>query len=521
MTGTLKLKMKSYIQPFERQLALRELGVLVGGGASFGQTETDPEVPAHCASEVIARLAYWERVGESYTAQVRREAAALAARNGSALSELIDLPLVNILQKVPHSRCLRYGPHGLHEYRGKFFPQLVRALVNIASIESGSTILDPMCGSGTTLVEAVSSGHRAIGCDMNPLSVFISQVKCEVLTLNAAQVANGYNRLQQRLAAPLRRKSPRLRGDADDRYLRAWFNSDVLEQLDSIAEEIDRIENPTLRRLFTVSLSNILRRVSHQKEEDLRVRRQLRNMHSAEVKQVFLDEALRAAKAIAADLRYLGPIRRGNASVFECDARTFVSGGCVAEKEADVIITSPPYATALPYLDTDRLSLSYLGLLSRSYHRARDIKMIGNREITDRLRRQQWERYQSERDTLPPSVQQLIDRIERENDSGDVGFRRRNLPALLASYFFDMRAVMLECQRALKYGAHAFFVVGNNRTRTPAGEVEIETSKILLEMAADLGFGDCQTVEMEMLHSRDIFKGNRTPSEHILSFKRQ
>jgi SAM-dependent methyltransferase len=519
MTDSLCLRMKAYIQPFERELALRELGALVG--IPPVQRANEFLVPAPIAAQVISRLAYWERAGESYTAQVHREAASLAARNGVTLAELSDLPLARILTKVPRSRCLRYGPHGIHEYRGKFFPQLVRALINIANVEQGATILDPMCGSGTTLVEAVSSGHRAVGCDMNPLSVFISQVKCEALQLSAADVVDGYTRLQHRLSRATKHQPVCGRSEVDEQYLARWFSCDVLRQLDAIIAEVERIDSPSVRRLFTVSLSNILRRVSHQKEEDLRVRREEKNIDPASVTETFLAEALRAAKAIAADLRHLGPIKRGHFEVFEGDARSCVSSGRVGEQEAELVITSPPYATALPYLDTDRLSLSYLGLLSRSEHRGRDQDMIGNREITDRLRREQWERYVAERGTLPMSVQQLIDRIDRENSCGDVGFRRRNLPALLASYFFDMRVAMLQCQRALKHGAQAFFVVGNNRTRTPAGEVEIETSKLLLDVAAHLGFVECRKVEMEMLRSRDIFKDNRTPSEHILSFRRQ
>ena len=85
--------------------------------------------------------------------------------------------------RLPNKRCLRDAIHGLHEYRGKFFPQLVRALMNVARLPENAVVLDPMCGSGTTLVEARLSGRRCFGIDMNPPSVFVSDVKCEALAL--------------------------------------------------------------------------------------------------------------------------------------------------------------------------------------------------------------------------------------------------------------------------------------------------------------------------------------------------
>ena len=273
--------------------------------------------------------------------------------------------------------------------------------------------------------------------------------------------------------------------------------------------------------LFKVSLSNIIRRVSYQKEADLRIRREYKQIDARQVRDLFLEEALRSAKMVAADAAQSGVGELSQAGVFNGDARSFVNNGIVGENAVDLVITSPPYATALPYLDTDRLSLCYLGLLTRPEHRKRDIEMIGNREITDRLRRDQWERYLTEGMHLPSEVRILIDRIERENGNGAVGFRRRNLGALLATYFFDMRNVLLEIQRALKPGAQAFLVVGNNRTKTPDGEIEIRTSELLLAIAASVGFADCERVEMEMLRSRDIFRVNRTPSEDILSMRRQ
>ncbi len=515
------LRMKPYIQPFERALAMRELAAVLGDAAAPVYAEEGLwTVPASAVGEAGDLLAYWESLGGAYTAQVWREATSLVARNGVGLGEVAALGRERIEIKIPRSRCLRYGPHGIHEYRGKFFPQLVKALINIAGVRKG-TVLDPMCGSGTTLVEATYAGNRAVGFDMNPLSVFISEVKCSAIHLSASDIVANYEELKTRLAGAEGEAKPARRGADDEDYLRQWFSAGVLAELDIISGEIDELPNRAVAGLFRVSLSNIIRRVSQQKEEDLRVRREYKKIDAADVRALFLDEALRSAKAVVADVAHRVGAALGKAEVSEGDARSFVRDGRVEDGVVDLVITSPPYATALPYLDTDRLSLSYLGLLPRPKHRARDSDMIGNREITDRTRRQQWGRFLAEGERLPVAVRSLIDRIERENGSGAVGFRRRNLGALLATYFFDMQKVLLEIKRALKPGGHAFLVVGNNRTTTPAGEIEIRTSELLLDMAEAAGLADCERVEMEMLQSRDIFRENRTPSEYILSMRRQ
>lgn len=520
MTGSTILRMKSYIQPFERELAHRELATVLGASAEPIDEDRGLWAASADLGDAGDILAYWECLGGAYTAQVRREALSLFARNGVALADLPELSKERIETKIPRSRCLRYGPHGIHEYRGKFFPQLVKSLINISGVRQG-TILDPMCGSGTTLVEARSSGNHAIGFDMNPLSVFISQTKCSVMDLRPTSIVWAYDQLKERVANAAVLPEGQTRLAADDAYLRQWFSDAVLSELDVITAAIAGLNDQAVAQLFRVSLSNIIRRVSYQKEEDLRVRREYKRINREEVRTLFLDEALRAAKSVAADVSHGTSIPLGQAQVCEGDARSFVRDGRVAPETVDLVITSPPYATALPYLDTDRLSLSYLELLPRASHRAKDLEMIGNREITEKRRRAQWQQYLDRRQDLPLAVRALIERVEEENSGGTVGFRRRNLGALLATYFFDMRSVLTQIHEALKPRGQAYLVVGNNRTKTPLGSIEICTSELLLTMAESIGFGDCQRNGMEMLHSRDIFRENRTPSEHILSMRRQ
>jgi site-specific DNA-methyltransferase (cytosine-N4-specific) len=213
-----------------------------------------------------------------------------------------------------------------------------------------------------------------------------------------------------------------------------------------------------------------------------------------------------------------GALPNNKFEIREGDARR--CGELWGESTIDVIITSPPYATALPYLDTDRLSLCYLGLLPRPEHRHRDKSMIGNREVSERIRKEYWARYSLDRASLPVSVSTLIDTVDRLNTGTSVGFRRRNLPALLSKYFFDMKEVIEGMKTALKPGHCAFVVVGNNHTIAGGQRVDIQTAALLQDIASFVGFEVAEPLQMEMLVSRDIFKGNAMASEEILVFRK-
>lgn len=70
-----------------------------------------------------------------------------------------------------------YLGHCFHKYKAKFFPRLARALINICADDRIAPVLDPMAGSGTTLLEAALMGIPAIGFDIDPLSAMISNLK--------------------------------------------------------------------------------------------------------------------------------------------------------------------------------------------------------------------------------------------------------------------------------------------------------------------------------------------------------
>lgn len=524
-----RLRMKPYIQPFERRLALQELRVIANAEPkSLGlleETSTEFElVSMRSGNDLASRLAYWESVHTAdislVTMQSLRESTVSASRNELELDTLrLQFPVRGDVT-LPSRRCLRYGPHGIHEYRGKFFPQLVRSLINVAGIEPGGIVGDPMSGSGTTIVEAVLAGNRGFGLDMNPLSVFLGRVKSKLLSMNPSSIATSFARVQRELSSSRRSNAKRLRHfenlpEADQKYLSAWFSVKVLGQLDQIVQSIESVRDADVRDFMRVALSNVLRRVSWQKEDDLRVRKEIRPDTEIDAIKEFLEELERSTRSVLAFSYQNGSVEKGRFRISQGDARQ--CNAIWGDSSLDVVITSPPYATALPYLDTDRLSLCYLGMLPRPEHRTRDQQMIGNREVTEGLRRSYWKWFEENSDSLPESVCSLIRRIEVLNSSTAVGFRRRNLPALLAKYFFDMKEVLEGIHRALKPKSHAFVVVGNNHTIAGGQHVDIHTASLLQDIARGIGFHVSESLAMEMLISRDIFKKNATASEEILA----
>lgn len=84
------------------------------------------------------------------------------------------------LQKYNQTRSVnQFITHWIYPYKGKFHPQMIRALLNIIKTKKGETLLDPFVGSGTAILEAQLLGINGIGVDTSPLCVLISKVKTE------------------------------------------------------------------------------------------------------------------------------------------------------------------------------------------------------------------------------------------------------------------------------------------------------------------------------------------------------
>jgi hypothetical protein len=504
------LEIKPYLQPFERELAIRELRALLNPEDEIAEAHGYWLASTEVTEETLrSRLTYWQRVGRGSLEPTLQKALELTQNGEAAANERSELH---------RTRRLRYGPHDLHEYRGKFFPQLVRSLINISGVPEGSLVLDPMSGSGTTACEAVAAGMAAIGADLNPLSALIASVKASIPAIDPKEFKRqAIERLPKFKFVPT---DPAKVWDSDDlRYLSMWFDPKSISDLASIVSEIEKIRSPAYRDFFRVCLSNIVRSVSWQKATDLRVRKEIQPYGAGTAQAQFLVEAGAQVDRI---LPYLSVLKRQGPANVEIRRGNAVDVASIFPEyhgKVDLLITSPPYATALPYLDTDRLSLIVMGLLPRKQHGEAERAMVGTREVSERERRDAWTAYEIRHDELPGEISSMIDRIAAFNHGEGVGFRRRNLPALLGKYFLSMLDAMRSARELMKPGALGHYVVGNNSTEVNGEKIEIPTDYFLVGLGEAAGWTPVEQIPMELIASRDIFRENRGSSETILCFR--
>jgi len=240
-----------------------------------------------------------------------------------------------------------YLTHALHPYPAKFIPQITNALIQeLSSI--GDTVLDPFCGSGTALVEALTLKRHAIGLDANPIACLISRAKTmklnpsEIEALHylegplasmAARYTSGQTSLFNHYNEGLPPKSDKIQ---------FWFEPHVIVELANIKKQC--IELPTeASRIFALAvLSSIIVTVSKQ-DSDTRYVRRDKDIQNGETTKCFL-RALNSAIGKAIEFADLVEDR------FQCH----VTQGDVLNPpndfpQVDLVVSSPPYPNAYSY----------------------------------------------------------------------------------------------------------------------------------------------------------------------------
>lgn len=422
----------------------------------------------------------------------------------------------------------KYTTHGLHPYKGKFYPQLAKSLFNLAQIELGQQVLDPFCGSGTVLLEGYLNGLNAVGLDINPLAVRIARAKTGILTLDLHLVDKLLAKFIQQLEQIDDNESnKKFLNQECIPELESWFPELVLRKLGWIVRAIDDVPEPTIREFLEVSLSSIVREISQQDPKDLRIRRRKEPIDDAPVRELFVEQIRSQRERLRhfAQHSNQASVQFGKVQVFlgDCrDIQTFYRANLGINSVA-AVITSPPYATALPYIDTDRLSiLLLLGLQSRERSRIEE-NLIGSREIS------KGERVNVEERIIVGDFGAIVSAIAQEtisavynlNRDANVGFRRKNQAALLYRYYADMTRVLSNLDQVTAESGSLFFVIGDNKTLAGGREVIVKSGQFIQETGQKVGWELADVIPITVTKENRLHNKNSITENDIIWFRKK
>jgi DNA modification methylase len=383
----------------------------------------------------------------------------------------------------------KYASHNFHSFPAKFPPQLPQKFISVLT-KPGEIVLDPMSGSGTTVLEAYFSGRIGIGCDIDPLAIMISKVKTTYLNPNElirfshqiiknakSELLNEKKNLENILTS---RWSPGTKA-----FVEYWFTDEIRMQLQSLSNQINKIQNPDIRTFFKLVFSAIIITKSggvslaldlaHTRPHKAKI------TFSADSKVIYGNEHLAGN-----DLRNKILIKklRNPFDEFEKRAKSNIKGLLsldggqikpqicfgnaqklpLQDESIDLVVTSPPYASnAIDYMRAHKFSLVWFGYKTEELTSKRK-EYIGSEMV---------QKFNGE--NLPEYTQGIVNEITKlDAKKGKV----------LNRYYSEMTKVLREMYRILKSNKAAIFVVGSSIMRAK----DTETQNCLAEIGQSVGF---------------------------------
>lgn len=379
--------------------------------------------------------------------------------------------------------------HNWYRFILSFPPHLVRQYINRFGLHAGQIILDPFCGTGTTLVESKIQGIDSIGIEANPIAHFASMVKIDWritrndLIHHASQVAD-------RAAKMIQEEQPKtlrtLSTEAYSLLLRDSISPLPLHKSLILLEAIRHCKDEryyhhellAVAKALVFSISNL-----HFGPEVgvCRVKKQ-----DAPVIELWMKEII----SMANDLMTI-PQHQAAAEVHLADSRRL--SAILKPNSIDAVFTSPPYPNEKDYTRTTRLESVLLGFINNKGE-LRNFKQGLIRSNTRNVYKGDaddcWVADHQEIQCIAEAIEKR--RIELNKTSGFEKLYSR----VTRLYFGGMARHLAELRPFLKAGAYLGYVVGDQASYL---QIMIKTGELLASIAQSLGY---RVVDIDLFRTR-------------------
>lgn len=259
-----------------------------------------------------------------------------------------------------------YLTHNYHPYPAKYVPQIPKEIILRLS-KKGDLVLDPFCGSGTTLVECLVNSRNAIGNDLNPIATLVSKVKTTVLSEAQIRQCIHIARAINSEISLLYGEST-IVGDKDwefaTRYtipsfyhIDFWFKPHVQKELTIILNNIERNAEGSIKDFLLVAFSAILTGVSNM-ESETRYASVDKNIGKKETFARFL----RKVEDMSNRMNELRSIVKDSVTSVHVHDQDSTNLSFVEQGSIDLVVTSPPYPNTYDYYLYHRNRMYWLGM---------------------------------------------------------------------------------------------------------------------------------------------------------------
>jgi len=444
-------------------------------------------------SEVVARQS-------AGVADMKRNLDALLA---ALLDRTTDRHAVQLAEKaLSAGSTTSHLSHDIHYYKAKFFPRMVRSLLNVCSQRLGPgphRAIDNFAGSGTTLLEASLLGIPSVGLDLDPLSVMIAKAKLEVMHLDAEHLASEAARVLQAVQTHISgQMSPfgdtAATPDEDvvfpawlmkNRQMNAAIASDLNREIRAVKSGV-ATGGPDVQNVLRVLMSDAISRKIRMRFLGTGVGRFALTFAVTSVVKHF-STALSQYVKVAATCEWLREtvhLALADAQVVTADTRHIPAELGLF----DVLVTSPPYLPASSgresYAKARAPSLIALGM-----RRHDDVDLLVDESIGS------MEGNGVDLEQLWPEERAVVDWLATDE-------LRAIKAAPTARYFLDMRATFAEMHRMLSPGALAVVVSGKQSTfyqfSTRTALHVVEAAELLAVEAKSVGFGVESLIDVQL-----------------------
>lgn len=240
-------------------------------------------------------------------------------------------------------RVVQHEIESVHPYPAKFIADLPGAFLDILPVPAGGVVMDPFCGSGTTLAEAQRRGFKTLGVDLNPIACLMARVKTAPTPDGVLRSADYVIRQMEAEASVDVPVIPNLSH---------WFKQPIQVALARLTQAIEATP-PEHRDFLRLAASSIIVRVSNQ-ESDTRYAAIEKNVSGRDVKELFRRSCERLNAALSARSYDLTESIIIQGDMLKTDLGSH-SG------RVSAIITSPPYPNAYEYWLYHKYRMWWLG----------------------------------------------------------------------------------------------------------------------------------------------------------------